>query len=105
RRPSDLYFFIHSSADNGANWDARSHDYHSTSATLNTRRWMAGSQSRVRILATDGVNPSFAITEPFMIADYPPEIVIGGVAEDERIAFGETRELIVMAVDAEDGRR
>jgi hypothetical protein len=99
-----IYFFVHYSPDNGANWDARSHDYHSTSVTLNTRHWQGGNQARLRVLVTDGVNTTFAITEPFVILNYPPEIVIGGVAEDERIPFGKRRELHIVAVDAEDGR-
>jgi hypothetical protein len=100
-----IYFFIHYSPDNGATWDVLSHDYHSTSFTLSTRRWPASAQGRLRILVTDGVRTSFATTPPFVIANHAPQISWAGVEEAERIPFGESRELLGMPLDTEDRRR
>jgi hypothetical protein len=99
-----IYFFIHYSPDNGVHWNAYSLNYRSSSITLDTRRWPASVQGRLRVTVSDGVNTTFAITDPFVIPNHGPEIMIGGVAEGERVPFGEARELVIAAIDAEDGR-
>ncbi|MBI3417100.1 MAG: hypothetical protein HY043_17550, partial [Verrucomicrobia bacterium] len=99
-----LVFLVQYSANDGATWQGLRLDYPDLSLTVDTRSLTGSTQARVRVIASDGINSTVATSDRFALAKHAPEIFIGGVQEDERLAFGSAANLIGVAVDAEDGK-
>ena len=98
-----LLFTVQYSADDGANWEALAADYPYLSKTFSTET-MAGSASALfRVFVTDGVNTTFAMTPPFALPRHVPKTRIEGLNEGQRVSFGQRKDLLGLALDAEDG--
>src|SRR5262249_27670475 len=100
-----LTFTVQYSPDNGATWQAVCTDYSSLEITLSTTLLPGGSQARLRVVASDGVNTALAVTGPFVIAKHPPQPAIDGVTEGQRLDFGSDVRLAGAALDAENGSK
>ena len=86
------------------NWTTISFDQpNQTEVTLATAA-LAGSQfAKIRALINDGAHTIVITSESFTVPDHTPQIFIGGIEDQERLTFGETRHLFGMAYDIEDG--
>jgi hypothetical protein len=71
--------------------------------SIGTQMLPGGAQARLRVIASDGFNTAIAVTPPFSIAKHAPQVFIDGVAENERLEFGVTRQLQGLLLDAETG--
>src|SRR5207244_4479786 len=87
----------------GANWEAIVADYPYLSKTFSTETLTGSESAFFRVFVTDGVNTTFATTTPFALQRHAPRALIDGVTEGQRVPFGQRRDLVGLAQDAEDG--
>jgi len=98
-----LLFTIQYTADGGTTWRPLRNDYGKLEITISTAWLAGGTQARLRVIATDGVNTTVAVTPPFTISNHPPQPVIAGVAEGQPLTFGGPDTLIGLVLDAQNG--
>jgi hypothetical protein len=110
--PADrLLFTVQYSHDNGASWHTLALDQPSTpdpnnSLSLSDLGSLHGSgpnSALVRVLASDGYNTAIATSQPFTLANRPPEPVIFAPGQGQTFAAGPAVVLQGSATDAEDG--
>lgn len=98
-----LTYAIQYSADDGHTWLTLDPLYDGLSITIDGRRLPGGDSARLRVIASDGVNSTAAMTPPFALPKHAPDLVINGVLENQRLPFGGVNILHAMAIDVEDG--
>ncbi len=98
-----MSFAVHYQASEETGWQALLVNYPWAEATLDTRMLPGSDVARLRVIASDGVRSTIAVTAPFALARHAPEPSISGVVEGERLEFGVLRELQGLALDAEQG--
>ncbi|MDJ0786608.1 MAG: SUMF1/EgtB/PvdO family nonheme iron enzyme [Myxococcota bacterium] len=98
-----LRFTIHYSDDDGVSWKLLRLNYGALSATLDTSLLAGSTSARVRVLASDGLNTTEAISPPFILPTHVPTVMIGGVMDGQELPFGSDVQLLGIGVDAEDG--
>jgi hypothetical protein len=98
-----LVFAVHYSHDNGQSWKAMLVAYPWQDAVISTALLPGGTQARVRVMATDGVNSTTVVSPPFNLPTHAPKPQITGVNEGERIPFGTVRKLEGVGFDGEEG--
>ncbi len=87
----------------GSRWFTIRKNYRGLEDTIDARGLPGSSETRVRIIATDGVQTAVATSEPFAMSNQPPRPTLSGVKERQRLPFGETRVLRGHAFDPETG--
>ncbi|MFK7895343.1 MAG: SUMF1/EgtB/PvdO family nonheme iron enzyme [Myxococcota bacterium] len=97
-----LHFVVWYSPD-GVDWQTLRMDYPGLSATFPTELLPGGAGARVRITATDGFNTATVESAPFVVDDHDPLVVVSGIQDGGRFAFGERVELLGRGLDAEEG--
>ncbi|MBI3871357.1 MAG: hypothetical protein HY299_22725 [Verrucomicrobia bacterium] len=98
-----ISFIVQYSPDDGVHWQALRAGYPWLSAVIDTQTLPGGTRARARVVASDGFNSTVATSAPFTLDRHAPRIVIGGASQDERLPYGTDRELVGLALDAEDG--
>lgn len=98
-----LSFTVLYSADNGSTWRVVAAEITQASLLINARSLQGSSQARLRVLATDGFQTAYDTTSAFVLATHGPEVFIGGLENQARLAFGRAIALTITALDAEDG--
>lgn len=99
-----LVFWIYYSPDDGRAWQALALNRRQTSVVIDTRRLPASITGRLRVVASDGVRATAAVSPRFVISNHPPEIGLSGLSEGARIPYDNRPSLSIFAVDAEEGR-
>ncbi len=111
--PQDqLLFTVQYSHDDGASWHTLALNLPSTPDPVNTLTLhdlgiLHGSgtnTARVRVLVNDGYNTAIATSQPFTLADRPPDPTILTPAPGQTFAAGEAVLLQGSALDVEDGK-
>jgi hypothetical protein len=100
-----LLFNVHYSADDGASWNLVANNYRGLAVTFDTRTLAGSPLARLRVTASDGVNSTTGVTPPFALPKNPPELFISGVAEGQRLTFGQIAQLFGAAIDPEQDSR
>jgi hypothetical protein len=98
-----LAYTVQYSPDNGASWIPLQMANPNTALRVDARELAGGSQARLRVIASDGLRCAIATSDPFVMPNSPPVAVILGVAEGDRITFGQPLNLKGIGHDMEDG--
>lgn len=98
-----LFFTVQYSADNGATWNTLKVDYVWQSITISSKMLHGSTAARLRVVASDGFNTSMATSGAFTIPNHAPQVTIQGVMPNERVPYGSGRQVLGLALDAEDG--
>ena len=98
-----LLFTVQFSADSGKTWQALLVNQPDSQLALATRRLAGSANCVLRVVASDGFNTALAVTDPFAIPTHAPEIIVSGIVDGQRIAFGSKVAVTALAYDAEDG--
>ncbi len=98
-----LVYTIQYSADDGATWLSLRLNDPFTEVRLDSSMLPGSDQARLRVIACDGVNTAIDTTDALILASHPPEPVISGLRDGERIPYGSPIRLAGLALDAEDG--
>jgi len=87
----------------GETWVTIGLDIEQPGMAVSTRQLPGGTQARIRLFATDGLNTASAMSAPFTLNRHAPQPLIAGVANDARVHYGQLLELQGMAFDADEG--
>lgn len=98
-----LYFSTQFSSDNGATWHSLTVKDAALGISVSTKTLAGGTQTLLRVIATDGLNTSIATTEPFVLPKRAPLISISGIVDQQRFPSGQNIFARAMAYDPEDG--
>jgi hypothetical protein len=102
-----LSYLVQYSADAGQTWTTLASDWEETSLTVDTTYLAGSEEARVRVLATDGINTSQAVSASFSVADNAPRVWIAApLAGSEGSPVFNEGTLVVLegnGMDAEDG--
>jgi hypothetical protein len=85
-----LTYLVSYSADNGRSWEAVGLPTSDAEQIVDFRRLPGGRRCRLRVLATDGVNNTAAMTPPFERATQPCYAMILSPDNDAEFQVGET---------------
>lgn len=98
-----LTFAVLYSADNGATWQSVAAGLTENSHTVKLTELPGGPQSRVRVLANDGLLTGEATSAPFAVATSAPDVTILAPAEGSAYYLAQPVMLSGTATDLEDG--
>ena len=69
---SELFYLVQYSFDDGASWSTLATDLQETTLAVSAGGLAGSGASRIRVLASDGINTGLAVSEPFEVAGKPP---------------------------------
>ena len=98
-----LTFAVLYSADNGVTWQSLAAGLTESSHTVRQDELPGGPQSRVRVLANDGLLTGEATSAPFAVATSAPDVTIFAPAEGSAFYLAQPVMLEGAAADLEDG--
>ncbi|MCS7041107.1 MAG: fibronectin type III domain-containing protein, partial [Caldilineales bacterium] len=99
-----LTFNVQYSPDNGATWEMVAQNLTGTSATLDATNFVAGSQGRVRVWVSDGINTASDESDgTFVIPNRPPTVRILQPADGTTIFLEQSLNLEADAYDVDMG--
>lgn len=100
-----LLYTVEYSPDDGATWQVIQTNYHTTTLVLSdTLGLPASDMARVRVIAWDGVNTGFDISDaPFSVANHAPVAHISAPQDGASIKAGDQLILSGRGFDIEDG--
>lgn len=98
-----LLFTVQFSPDNGSTWQTLAvHDPGLSFATA-LALLPGGDACRIRVIATDGLNTTMAVSDAFVLAKHAPFITVAGLVDGQHLAYGTAASVRAFAYDAEDG--
>ncbi len=99
-----LSFNVHYSGDDGATWSVLASNVFDTSITVDTASMPASEQGRIRVLATDGINTAYDISEgPFTVPNRRPDVEILAPSTGDYYLAGQTIGLRAHVHDVDEG--
>jgi hypothetical protein len=99
----DLTFLVQYSPDDGTTWENVSFPTSGNSLGIPSLNLVAGSKSRFRVLASDGVHTGSATSDPFTVPNHDPLVEMQSPAGETTVAQGQTVNLQALAYDADEG--
>jgi hypothetical protein len=91
------------SNDGGLSWQVLAMGDRETSVTVPTDALPGGTKCLVRVLASDGLSSSYAISQPFEVETHAPVAHITQPVELQAIRTGDQVPIYGFAYDVEDG--
>jgi hypothetical protein len=99
-----LYYAVLYSNNGGTDWTLLAEDLSGTTYNVDATALAGGSDTRFRVVATDGVNTGYAETPlPISVPDKPPYALITNPSTGYTVAPGDLLVLQGTATDLEDG--
>ena len=98
-----LYFSTQFSSDQGATWHPLTVKDAALGVSVSTKPLAGGAQSMLRVIATDGVNTTVAVTAPFALPKREPLISVSGIRDQQQLDNGQSLFASAVAYDPEDG--
>ncbi len=98
-----LTYTLQISRDNGASWDTMNPNMTETSLQFDTSFVAGAEQAIFRVLASDGLNTSEAVSLPISIEHKVPMLNIEGPLEGTQVEQGNAILLYAQAIDLQDG--
>jgi hypothetical protein len=98
-----LFFLVLYSEDNGNRWQVVDPAHVSESISIDGDLLPGGNQALLRVIATDGLNSTIGDSVPFTVPAHAPKVVISGLVQGQRVAYGEGISLFGMAYQPEYG--
>lgn len=99
-----LIFNVQYSPDNGTSWDLLAHNLTSATVTLPAADFVAGSQGRVRVWASDGIHTASDQSDgTFVIPNHPPAVTIRQPVDNTVLFIGQSLNLEADAYDGDAG--
>ncbi|RJS85130.1 hypothetical protein CW706_02125, partial [Candidatus Bathyarchaeota archaeon] len=97
-----MYYSILYSYNEGESWIALAMEINETKYTINLSKLPGGDQCLIKVVATDGFNIGYDVSESFTVNDKAPLALIKSPKDGEKFEIGEEVSLKGIAYDLED---
>jgi hypothetical protein len=98
----DLLYTLLYSRDGGVSWDLIGLEWSEPRVEFETQGFPGGKTAMIKVGASDGFHVTWAVSEPFAVADNPPRLMSRTLEVPDRYQSGQDVILQVAAWDAED---
>ena len=91
------------SSDSGTTWDLIAADLSSTSAEISRWALPASNHARIKVIVSDGLRSTEAISEEFTLPNLSPNVAITDPIDDTTVSGSQSFAMDAQIYDAEDG--